>query len=698
MAYPVTTPPGSPPTTVGQGKAARIYQIFKDYETLRTDWALQAANNEDFFFGNQWTEQQIHELGEKGMAPLVVNRTMPVIMQEVSMFTAKRPQFRALPREDSDVTKAGFWTDAFDYIWYNSNGDSEFQQCIRDYFVMGLGYMSATIDPLADDGRGEVKIDSVPVWDVYPDPNCRKIDFSDARAICVSRRVDVDTLLRMYPNKRRQILRADAEMGPSSDRPGGNPGIVGQYLTPDTYDYVSGYKGSKGRKLRTIDCYEKILEPYVRVYYMTNGAVQEMPEERWPKSMDDSPNVFVERFYKTRIKLTQTLGYSVTLHEVVLPCTQYPIVPFVLHHGRTPFPIGDVEVIKGMQVEINKRRSIMIHNASLAGNSRFMAEEGSIKNEADFERRGARAGYLLKYRKGYEKPEQLHPAALPNAFIQLEGEAKQDLEYAVSVFAHMMGSSQDAPETYRALLALEEAGQRKIQHKAQHARHALRVLGQVVLELSQALYRRPKLMRIIGEDNVEMKSIWLNKLSQDPMTGEMQTINDVSVGKFDIVVSDGTSMPTNRMALLNLYLEMFQLGIIDRTEVIKKTDIRDRDGLLSRMGEVQQLQAELQAAYEENKNLAGLNQTLRRQSQQLEIHLGAQKGLETTRDEVRQTTMEQKLARARVGDALQMLSERIKLQEQELKLDAKEIVVRANLEREKQRALMEVQNARRSES
>ena len=697
MAYPVTTSAGQPPPSVGKGKAQRIYTIFKDYETLRTDWALEAANDEDFFFGNQWTQSQIYDLGEKGMAPLVVNRTMPVIMQEVSMFTAKRPTFRALPRDDSDVSKAGFWTDVFDYIWYISNGDSEFQQCIRDYFVMGLGYMCAFINPMADDGRGEVQVESVPVWDVYPDPNCRKIDFSDARSICVSRRIDVDSLLRMYPHERRQILKADAEMGSNSDRPGGNPGIVGQYLTPDMYDYVSAYSGSQGRKLRTIDCYEKILEPYIRIYYLSNGNVQEIPAEKWNTALESNPGLVVEKFYKTRVKLTQTLGSSVVLHELVLPCEDYPIVPFVLHHARTPFPIGDVAVIKGMQIEINKRRSIMIHNASLSGNSRFMAEEGAIKNEADFERRGARAGYLLKYRKGYEKPEQLHPAALPNAFIQLEGEAKQDLEYAVSVFAHMMGSSADAPETYRALLALEEAGQKKIHHKALHARHSLRILGKVVLQLSQAVYQRPKLMRIVGEDNVEMKTIWMNKLQLDPLTGEMQTINDARVGKFDIVVSDSTSMPTNRMALLNLYLEMFQLGIIDRTEVIKKTDVRDRDGLLERMGEIQQLQGELNASYEENKNLAGLNQTLRRQSQQLEIHLGAQKGLETTRDQVRQTTMEQRLARARVGDALQTLSERIKIQEQKLGLDAKELIAQMGIEREKRRALAEVQDARRTE-
>lgn len=694
MAHAVTR--GAPPEGTKAGKAARIYEMWKDFESQRDGWAREAANDEDFFLGNQWTAQQISDLGEKGMAPLVVNRTMPVIMQEVAMFTAKRPSFRALPRDDSDVVKASFWTDVFDYIWYISSGDSEFQQCIRDYFVMGMGYMGAYIDPLADDGRGEVKVHSIPIWDVYPDPNARKIDLSDARSICVSRRIDKDSLLLMYPDKRRQILRAESELGPTADRPTVNPMIEGDKTTPDSYDYISGYRGSQSAKTRVIDCYEKILERHVRVYYMATGAVMEMPEEDFDKSMEKSAMIHAEYFFKTRIKYTQALGSTTVLHEIVLPCSQYPIVPFMLHHSRTPFPRGDVSVIKGMQQEINKRRSIMIHNQSLAGNMRMLVEEGSIANESDFENRGTRPGFMLKYRKGFQEPREMQQQPLSNGWIQLEAEAKQDLEYAVSVFAHMMGSSNEAPETYRALLALEEAGQRKIQHKAQHARHALRQLGQVVLEMSQAVYQRPKLMRIVGEDNGEVRSVWMNKLSLDPITGAQQMINDARVGRFDIVVSDSTSMPTNRMALLNLYLEMFQLGIIDRTEVLKKTDVRDRDAVLERMGEIQQLQSQLGAVMDENKNLAGLNQTLRRQSQQLEIHLGAQRGMETMRDQVRQTTAEQKLARARIGDALQNLNERIKLHEKALSVDAKDVVNRLQIEREKRLAQLEVRNAGRS--
>jgi hypothetical protein len=355
-------------------------------------------------------------------------------------------------------------------------------------------------------------------------------------------------------------------------------------------------------------------------------------------------------------------------------------------------------VIKGLQQEINKRRSVNIHNAMLAGNMKISAEDGSLSNEKEYEAYGTRPGFILKHRKGFNEPKPWYPQALPNSWYQLESEGKMDLEYALSVFSNMMGSSADAPETYRGLLALEEAGQRKMQHKARNFNNAMRMLGLVTMELCQAQYKRPKLMRITGEDNVELRELWINKPAVDQLTGEIKTENSITVGQYDLVVVEGTSMPTNRMALLNLYLDMFQLGIVDTEEVIKKTDIVDREGLLARLGEIQRLKGQVGAVQEENKQLVGLNQTLRRQSQQLEIHLGASRNLESMRDEVRQTEMEQKLARARMSDEVKSFTNRLALTEKKVQLDGREVVGRMMIEREKQKALAEVANARSNAS
>lgn len=676
-------------------RAGRVYQMFKDFNTQRDPWARAVAGDEDFFLGNQWTQQQIRELGEKGMGALVINRTMPVILQEVAILTGRRPQFRALPRDDSDVKMAAMWSDVLAYIWHISQGDSEIQQVARDYFTMGAGYMQVYVDHIDDDGRGEVKFQSLPIWDVYPDPHSRKPDLSDARSIIVSRMIPEDSLIYMYPEKRdfiRKAASSEAFLDPS--RPQVNPLQEHSGVPLGHSEFYPTHSGA-ARRVRIIECYEKILIPYVRVYNLHTGQVSSMPRDRWA-GMNPSPAFHVEEFFRTRIRLTQTIGATDLLHEVILPTEHYPIIPFFLHHTRTPYPKGDVSVIKGLQQEINKRRSVNIHNAMLAGNFKMLSEEGSISNEAEYEAYGTRPGFNLKYKKGFQQPTPLYPQALPNAWFQLEEQSKGDLEYALSVFSHMMGSNVDAPETYRGLLALEEAGQRKIQHKAKNFNLALRKMGLVTMDFAQALYRRPKLIRITGEDRPELTELWINEAKVDVLTGEMRTENDITVGRFDLVVQDGTSMPTNRMAMLNLYLDMFQIGIVDVEEVLKKTDVVDRDALLQRLGEIQKLSAQLNATQEENKQLVGLNQTLRRGLQQSEVNLGVQRGLETMRDQVRQTTTEQKLARARMSDAVKVFSKSLALDEKKVLLDSQAVVQRLQIEREREKALREVENARRN--
>lgn len=682
------------PAKSRQEKAQRVHRMWKSFDEKRGPWALETASDQDFFLGNQWTEAQIRELGERGMAPSVINRVMPVILQEASTVTARKPQFRALPREDGDVKIAALWSDVLSYIHHISDGDLHLAQCAQDYFAMGAGYIQVFVDHIADDGRGEVKFQSLPIWDVWVDPNSRRPDIEDARAVIVSREISEDALVFMYPEKKDFIRHAAAQTSAlGGNRPQANPLQVNSGIPMDYYSYYPANTDG-GRIVRLFDCYERFLMPYVRIYHKYSGRVATMPEDQWAGS-SPSPAFRVERFYRPRVRLTQTIGATDLLYEVVLPTSHYPIIPAYLHHTRTPFPKGDVSVVKGMQQELNKRHSINLHNAVLSGNLKWLTEDGAIANQAEYDAYGTRPGFMLKYRKGYQPPTPVYPQALPNSWYQLEADDKNNIEYALSVFSHMMGSNVDAPETYRGLLALEEAGSRKIQHKARNFHNAVRKVGLVCMDFAQALYMQPKLIRISGEDREELRDIWLNSKSIDINTGEIKTANSLSVGQYDLVVVEGSSMPTNRAALLNLYLDMFQLGIVDITEVIKKTDIVDREGLLQRMSEVAKYRQQAELLMEENKNLVGLNQTMRRQAQQLEVHLGAARGLETMRDEVRQTSSEQKLLRARMSDELKMFTRELQLAKKKVELDGRVVIAEMNIEREKQAAIAEVENARR---
>ena len=58
-------------------------------------------------------------------------------------------------------------------------------------------------------------------------------------------------------------------------------------------------------------------------------------------------------------------------------------------------------------------------------------------------------------------------------------------------------------------------------------------------------------------------------------------------------------MPSNRYAELEFYMDAFSKGLIDRQEVLKKTEVFDMEGVLQRTDTIAQLQQQLHLYYQE---------------------------------------------------------------------------------------------------
>jgi hypothetical protein len=158
------------------------------------------------------------------------------------------------------------------------------------------------------------------------------------------------------------------------------------------------------------------------------------------------------KFFQSRIKVTCSLGEDTFLYDYILPYEHYPIIPIPYTYTGTPYPMSAVVPLIGKQQEINKAHQIMIHNANLASNLRWIYEEGSVP-EDEWEQYSSSAGALLKYRQGFQPPTPVMPAPINNAFYTMTQEGKADVEYISGIHSSMMGIAQAQPETYRGLLA-----------------------------------------------------------------------------------------------------------------------------------------------------------------------------------------------------------------------------------------------------
>ena len=320
-------------------------------------------------------------------------------------------------------------------------------------------------------------------------------------------------------------------------------------------------------------------------------------------------------FYSNRIKQTCVAGDKI-LYENILPETvkEYPIVPFHFKWTGTPYPISAVAPLIGKQKEINKAHQIMVHNASLGSSLRWMYEEGSVDPDV-WEKYASSPGALLPIRPGVERPTPVMPAPLSNAFFQIVQQGKSDMEYLAGIYSSMMGDSAGSAETYRGMLALDEYGTRRIkQWMSNCIEPALRQLGEVILEFSQATYTANKKFRIIQPSAIqEGRTQEINVPVYNDMGQAIGKSMDISALKFDIRVVSGSTMPVNRWAYLEELKQLMQLGVVDDIAVLAETDLKNKEKIVQRKSLYSQLQGQLGQLQEAIKDKDGTIETLERQ-------------------------------------------------------------------------------------
>ena len=356
-------------------------------------------------------------------------------------------------------------------------------------------------------------------------------------------------------------------------------------------------------------------------------------------------------FNKTQIQLTCSCGEDTFLYEYVLPFEHYPIIPIPYTYTGTPYPMSAVVPLIGKQQEINKAHQIMIHNANLASNLRWIYEEGSIPEE-EWEQYSSSAGALLKYRQGFQPPTPVQPAAINNAFYTITQEGKQDVEYISGIYSSMMGNTQAQPETYRGLLANDEYGTRRIRAWMNSiVEPCLEHVGKSFKEIAQKTYSTNKVFRIVQPEagqidtNVEEKQVEINIPIYNDYGEAIGRWMDYETARFDVRMVAGATLPVNRWALLEEYFRWFQAGLIDDIAMLAETDIRGKKQVAQRKSLYSQLSSQVQQMEEALKDKEGTIETLERQLVQSGIKMKVQQAEGEIRKDVVDTEAQQKTLR-----------------------------------------------------
>ena len=302
------------------------------------------------------------------------------------------------------------------------------------------------------------------------------------------------------------------------------------------------------------------------------------------------------------------------LYDYILDIEEYPIVTLMNRHNRNPYPMSDVRFVKPIQEYINKITSLIIAHASSSTNTKLLIPRGSM-NRKQLEEEWSRAGTgVIEFDPELGTPIVAGPIPLPNELYKNREDAKQSIYHILGIHPLQSGDPSAAPSTYKGTVAIDEYAQRRIKSKLDDIDEALNQIGKVIVQFIQQTYTDQKVIRIMKPDG-RMSEVTMNQPIYDDFTNEiLGRMNDVTVGNYDLIVVSGSTLPSNRWARFEYYMQLYTSGIIDAQEVLEQTEVADTEGVMQRTSIINQQQQMIAQLEEQLKATKGDLQTAQRES------------------------------------------------------------------------------------
>ena len=601
-------------------KARENREIFQRYAEARRDWDVEARDAIDFTLGNHYTTEESEVLQSVGQADFTIDRIYAAIDKLKSLMTSRPVKFGVTAREDSDTKLANVWRTLLEYIYDISDGQHHFKQAVHDYATAGIGYFYAYTEPEADYGRGEVMFTHVNPFRVYVDPASRDRYFKDAANILMSTILTKEQLLDLYPDVEEFLPNIETHNMSDyyDDYPDSQQKNSQNIFTPAEVE-DKDYESTIAQRYRIIERFSKVRVPYYRVADQQNNTETIMSAEAFQIFMADNEAKFNNNTFafveipQTRIKVTASLG-QVLLYETILDTDTYPIVPIPNIWTNTPYPKSDVNKVKDMQRLLNKLFSLALSHAQTSAGLKLLVPQGSVESISQLEKDWANPNAVIEYDPSYGEPHFPSPQPLTSQFYALINQVERYIDLNFGVPELLQGFKEGAPQSVRGTMLLAQMGEGRGASKLRDIEMALQQLGKVLYQMSKEHYTFEKKFRIVQPNN-DITQFAINNRLYDDKTKELVKIeNDITSGQFDVRVVSGSTMPNNKHAEYQMYLEAYQLGLIDRTEALKKTEIFDKEGVLQRTGEVQQMKGIIKQLQDQIKILSGDLQTAQRES------------------------------------------------------------------------------------
>ena len=549
----------------------KFQRWFEHAAQFQADWRRANIENFAYYDGDQWTEDEIADLEERGQQPTVLNMIRPTMDLMFAQYSDRRADFILHGREISDDGLNEALTHLLKQMMDQSDYEYYEGEVFNDGTTGGIGWFEVSVDE-DEFGEPQVIVGHVPWEQISWDPFARKPDFQDARFMHRRIFMDIDQVNEKWPEKKAEILEAGDSIYDDYEGQEESATQNSTQISADDGDE------SRPRRVAVVETWYKDAKGRLRMAIWSGPIFFEGGVD------DDNENPY------------DTEGGKFNA---------YPLIPFRFSKNKDGIPQGIVKWMKPEQDSLNYLHSKWQWNVS---SRQVAAEEGVIEN-------------IEELRSEINRPDgiiELTPGALTDNRFQILKNLDES-QHLVSMMHFMLTMGQRVSGINDATMGIggvnsrsnQQEQSRILQGAQMQARGltnllmAKRQVARVMLRLASLHLTAARIVRIT-EPNGDEQVIPLNQPfeTDDGMGNSIeQTYNLADAMRYDVILKPVSTFTSVRQQQMLLMTEAAKSGVIPpgiaSRLLIELSDIHDKPRILQELEKAEQeAAAERQAAME----------------------------------------------------------------------------------------------------
>ncbi len=516
--------------------------------TSENEWRTEAKEDYEFYSGKQDTDEVIALLEDQNRSASVYNEVKPKIDMLIGLASQNRKAPMVFPVEINDEALSGIANGAFKHFRRTARVARNEIECFEHMAKSGRSLLHFYISG-DDPYNPEVKSKRIHGRDFWLDPISVEYDLSDARYIFVDKYFSKEELQYYFPDLNPDEISTLSQSNPE------NPSFYSQ----------------ERDKYRVTECWYRKIE---KVHWVMNPVTKRsepLSREEYMKfkskiesgiNLPDGTQLKKEQFPSIE-KYRSSIYYAIFSNTKIIEQGPSPY-----KHGDFPYVLfaayknddenrwfGAITMMKDPQRGINVMRRQLQYLLQTAPKGIFLHETSAVLDIESYEKRSSEPNYHMELAQGALNQGRIkftdQPAISP-VYSQLIELDSQIMKNSSGIQDSLMGVQTSSREPGITVRMRQETGLAVLFILFDNYRESRLQAGKQLLSLIQQYVTETQLIRIEGEEG--QKLIQINS-QRDP---NAPGFNDISVGKYDLVLDDALDNQTMRMAIMQMLTEYAQ--------------------------------------------------------------------------------------------------------------------------------------------